>query len=232
MIDRRSTTFARAAFWIGGPPDAGKSSVALVLAELLAVPVTVYRQDGHERDHLARANAQRFPLHAALRQRLADDPDAFFESWVTTDPATLATETRATWIERIPLICEDLDALESDTLDAPEGIVIAEGPGFFPSAIRPLLPDAHHAAWLIPDEAFKRASHARRGKTAWREGTSDAEQALRHHIERDLLLAAIYRTEFEPGDFWLPVDGTRTVEETAMLIAEWFGLPIRGNKNA
>jgi hypothetical protein len=221
MVDRLSASDARNIFWIGGPPDAGKSSVALALETLLAVPVTVYRQDGHERDHLARADAQRFPLHAAMRQRLAEDPDGFLEAWATTPPETLAVDARANWVERLPLIVEDLEAL------SPEGIVIAEGPGFFPSAIRSLLPDSHHAAWLIPDEGFKRASHARRDKTAFRHQTSEPDRALDNHIRRDLLLAGAYRADLAQGDFWLPVDGSRTVEETAILIAHWFGLPLQ-----
>ncbi|MGC4192112.1 MAG: hypothetical protein QM589_13245 [Thermomicrobiales bacterium] len=126
-------------YWIGGPPDAGKSTVAQALQEMVN-GATLYREDAHEREHIARADASRFPLHAAMRQRLADDPARFVEAWASESPETLATDARANWIERVPLVVEDLLAPEAT------GIVIAEGPGFFPSAIRPLLPDAHHAA--------------------------------------------------------------------------------------
>ena len=205
-------------YWIGGPPDAGKSSTALALRDLLAEAVSVYRQDAHERDHIARADANRFPLHAAMRQRLASDPGGFVEQWASEAPDVLAANARATWIERIPLVLEDLTALPGD------GIILAEGPGFFPSAIRLLLPDTRHAAWLLPTEGFKRASHTRRDKTAFRDQTSDPDRAVANHIARDLLLAEIYRAELAPGDLWLEADGSRSVEETARAIARGFGL--------
>ncbi|MGB3328059.1 MAG: hypothetical protein WBA46_03840, partial [Thermomicrobiales bacterium] len=136
-------------------------------------------------------------------------------------PARQAADARAIWTERIPLMVEDVGALTAG------GIVIAEGTGLFPAAVRPLVPDAHHAAWLIPTEAFKRASHQRRGKSAWRHETSDPERALANHIARDLMLADGYRAELKPGDFWLEVDGTRTIEATARALAAWFGLALR-----
>ena len=61
--------------------------------------------------------------------------------------------------------------------------IVAEGPGFFPEAILPLLADPRRAIWLAPTETFKRASHERRGKTAFRCRTGDPDRAYRNHVE-------------------------------------------------
>jgi hypothetical protein len=202
--------------WIGGPPDAGKSTVTLLLESLYNV--NIYRMDGHEREHIERADPERFPRNAALFEHVNRDETGFFESWVHTPPAEQATNVRLTWIERIPMICEDLQALPRDT------ICIAEGPGFYPDAIRPLLNDPHQAAWLIPTERFKRESHARREKSAWRDRTSNPDLALRNHIERDVLCAADYRSEFRARDFAVEIDGSIPAETIARHLAKWFGL--------
>ncbi len=202
--------------WIGGPPDAGKSTVTRLLASMYNVHI--YHQDEHEMEHIGRADAARFPRHAALRQRLTQGEDEFFESWVSDSPPTMAHSTQHNWIERIPMIVEDVLGLADD------GMCIVDGPGFFPDAIRPLLNDPHQAAWLIPTERFKRESHARRGKSAWRHGTSNPELALRHHIERDLIFMGIYRNELRDGDFVIEVDGSVPPESIAERVAAWFGL--------
>jgi hypothetical protein len=202
--------------WIGGPPDAGKSTVTQLIESMY--DVTIYRQDGHEREHIARADAKRFPRHAALREQIARSEAEFFESWVTTPLKEQAEFARLLWVERIPMICEDLAAFPNDR------IIVAEGPGFFPGAIRGLLGDSRQAAWLLPTGEFKRASHARREKSAWREFTSNPELALSNHIERDILLAEIYRDELIEGDLVIDVDGSVDAETIARRVGTRFGL--------
>jgi hypothetical protein len=202
--------------WIGGPPDAGKSTVSLLLAERYGC--SIYRQDGHEREHIARADRTRFPCNTALREQLDRGETGFFEQWVTDPPHVQAVRTFDIWTERLPMICEDLQALPNDTL------CIVEGPGLFPETIRPLLHDPHQAIWLIPTSGFKRESHTRRDKSAWRHGTSNPEQALRHHIERDLILTGMYRDQLREEDRAILIDGTTPAPAIAEQVAAWFGL--------
>lgn len=214
-------------YWIGGPPDAGKSSVAATVAE--AVGGLYYRQDEHEMRHIRSAIPDRHPLHVAMRERLDAVDEATFsdELWVRHPVAEMVTFVRATWSERIDLICTDLLALPDDRP------IIAEGPGFFPDVILPLLRRRNHAIWLIPTAGFKRESHARRGKSAFAPLTSNPDLARQNHIERDLHLAEAYRAEVgELGLPWIEIDGSRTVDDIAGEVMRAFGLPANPSADA
>lgn len=205
-------------YWIGGPPDAGKTTVATTLAATYGAQT--YFQDRNEMEHIRRAESGRHPLHVDLRQRLeASSPtESFFESWVRHGPEELARQSRAIWAERIDMICDDLLALE------PGRPIVAEGPGFFPDVILPLLSSQNQAIWLVPTAAFKRDSHARRGKGQWRFETTDPERAMEHHLARDMLLAEAVRTEVVAADLpWIAIDGTKDAAAIASKVARHFG---------
>lgn len=206
--------------WIGGPPDAGKSTVADLLGE--AHGLAVYHFDRHEMDHIARADPGRHPALCRLRETLAERGEAAWleTSWVRTEPEAMARDTVACWTERVGLAIEDLLALPG------ERPIVAEGPGFFPGAIRPWLADPRAAIVLVPTEEFKRASHERRGKSRGRvEATSDPARYRRNHIARDLLLAEHYRRMAgETGIGAIEIDGSRPAREIAAEVAGHFGL--------
>lgn len=207
-------------FWIGGPPDGGKSTVAALIAS--AIDGETYHFDRHEMDHLRRATPERFPHNAALFRRVEDLSEAGFveETWVAHSVADMARTTRLIWEERLPLVIEDLLAMPTDTP------IIAEGPGFFPTTIEPLLSRPQQAIWLLPSAAFKRASHARRQKTAFRDLTSNPGLALDNHITRDLLLTETYRQELTSSTLsWIEITGRDPAEVIARQVMAQFGLP-------
>jgi len=205
-------------YWIGGPPDAGKTTVATTLAA--TYDAQAYFQDRNEMNHIRRAESGKHPLHVDLRQCLeAESPtESFFEPWVRQGPEELAQQSRALWAERIDMICDDLLALE------PDRPIIAEGPGFFPEVILPLLSRPNQAIWLVPTVTFKRDSHARRDKGKWRFETSDPERAMEHHIARDVMLAEAVRAEVIALELpWIEIDGIRDSAEIASHVASYFG---------
>ena len=220
MIDAPAHPAAlRHILWLGGPPDAGKTSVARALAQRFGL--RTYHLDATEPEHLTRATPQRQPHLWALRAMTAD------EIWVQRAPRVMAEATIATGAERLPMVLADLLALPG------AGTILVEGPWLFPADIAPLLAIPRQALWLAPTTAFKRASAARRGKPTSRHQTSDPARATRHWYARDLLVGAHIRREVaSPGLTLLEVDGSRSLPAMAALAASHFALPLTGNERS
>lgn len=160
--------------WIGGSTDAGKTSVARALAAKHGWQE--YHYDLYDRDelpgHWARTDPVRHPhLHASpIRDR----------DWIWVD--TTSEELVERWIrwtpERFELTLEDLLALPATPP------IVAEGYGFLPDLVLPLVASKHQAIWLVSTEEFRRSSYERRGKKRSFADTSDPERAHRNHIGR------------------------------------------------
>lgn len=110
--------------------------------------------------------------------------------------------------------------------------IIAEGPGFFPEVILPLISNPQQALWMAPSEMFKRASHMRRRKGESRAQLVDnPELAQRNHIDRDLLMAERYRqSAHELGLPLIEVDGSKSVDEVVTEVEAHFGRLIQQTK--
>jgi hypothetical protein len=203
--------------WIGGAPDAGKTSIADLLATKHRLQV--YHFDRHEPAHFARAKPDRHPaLFAAHPVRMTAD-----ERWVQRPVAVMVRETIQSWSERCGMAIDDL-------LGMPRyPSVIAEGPGFFPECVAPFMTSPHQAIWLEPTESFKQASAARRNKPGAQYETSDPERARRNWCARDLGLVAHVRREAEARGFTLlTVDGSASVEEMAARVEAHFAPLLAG----
>jgi hypothetical protein len=188
--------------WIGGAPDSGKTSVATLIATKYALPI--YHFDRHEMAHFARANPVEHPaLWAAHPDRMTTE-----QRWLGSPPQAMAEATIAGWSERSRMAFEDLADIPG------EGSLIAEGPGFFPGLIAPLLSDARKAVWLVPTEEFKRRSALARGKPGSRHETSDPEQATTNIIARDLIMGRRIREQCEALDMAvITVTGDEGIDE-------------------
>lgn len=197
--------------WIGGAPDAGKTAIASLLAEKYQVPV--YHFDRHEPAHFARANRSQHPaLFTAHPVRMTPD-----ERWVQQPVARMVQQTIASWSERCGMAREDLLAMPNQPM------IIAEGPGFFPECIAPLMSHPHQAIWLVPTEPFKQASAARRDKLTARYETSDPKRAQRNWYARDLgLVAHVTQGTQKYGLTLLRVDGSRPLDDMAALVDAHF----------
>jgi len=209
-VDRARRRALAHVLWLGGPPDGGKTSLAQILARRYGLQA--YHFDRHESDHFARADPQRHPaLYAAHPDRLDAET-----RWLGSAPERMARDTIASWTERCAMACDDLLALPAPPR------VIAEGPGFFPAALAPLLADPRQAVWLLPTEEFKRASAARREKLAGVQ-ISDLVRAREHLIARDLLLGQqiVAQCEFFGLELFY-VDGTVDLSAMAERVAAYF----------
>jgi hypothetical protein len=199
----------RHVLWIGGAPDAGKTTVARELAQKHDLPL--YVLDRAEPVHVARADPERQPQFARFLALSLD------ERWVLRSPREMAEHVIATGPERLAQAMDDLRSLPHDRP------IVAEGPWFFPDLIAPLLSSPRQALWLVPTDAFKRASAARRDKPAIRHETSDPERATHNWFERDAYLADhVRRRACELGLSLWEVDGTLTIDQTLAAVEAHF----------
>lgn len=204
--------------WIGGAPDAGKTSLARELAQRYGLQL--YIQDRLEPAHFARATVER---HPEMRAFWAMSPD---ERWVLRSPAEMAAQVVRSSVERFEMAVEDLLALPSDTP------ILAEGPWLFPELVAPVLSSDRQGLWLVPTLEFKRASAACRDKPGSRHETSDPERTTRNWLARDLLLADHVRASAATLGLTLwEVDGSRSPDEMLALaeqhLAPWLAAPAR-----
>lgn len=203
--------------WLGGAPDAGKSSVVKKLGERYAF--RWYNFDHFEPAHIERMRAKPHPATDAFLAMTMD------ERWVLRPVDVMAQTMIAAWRERFPLVIEDLLSWPQDRP------IIAEGPGLFPECVAPLLSSSRQALWLIPAEGFKRAVFpTRENKIATAAQTSDPERARSNIIGRDLLMGAhIKERARELGLMTLVVDGARPIETLAAVVAAHFGSLLRSS---
>jgi hypothetical protein len=199
--------------WIGGGTGAGKTSIAGVLAERHGLQL--YSYDWHDaRDHSERIDPVRHPAMHAFRAMSMD------ERWVLRTPEVMARETIESSRERMELVIEDLLARPSSIA------IVAEGFGFYPELIAPLLVGDRQAIWLVPTAEFRARALRERGWSL--EGTRDAEGARANKLARDgLLTDHVRRSADSLGLRVIDVDGTRSLAEVTAVVADHFAPMLR-----
>ena len=198
----------RDVLWIGGGTGAGKSSVAIALAERYRL--LRYNYDWHDsRDHSDRTDPARHP-HRARFLRLTMD-----ERWVLPTPEVMAEDTIAEFGERFEMVIEDL-------LGLPRGErVVAEGFGLLPELVTELIASPRQAVWLLPTPDFRARALAQRGWTI--EGTSDPARACANKLARDELLTEHSRsTARRLGLRVIDVDGSKDLTKVTAIVERHF----------
>ncbi len=196
--------------WIGGGTDAGKTTVARALAKRYGLQLYNY-------DHHDLAQHQRLAQTSAYHQNWLNA--SMEERWIIPEPEALVQRTLRSFQDRHPLVIEDLLALEK------EPMIIAEGFGFTPEMIMPILSRKNQAIWLVPTESFKWDSMKQRGKFTRRLEWSNPERAINNLFSRDLLLVERVKEQVQANNLMLiEVDDSRSVEEVIMLVEQHFEL--------
>jgi ADP-ribose pyrophosphatase YjhB (NUDIX family) len=197
--------------FVGGPPDAGKSTVAQHLVDRHGL--RRYTFDNWAPRHVARMDPARQPALHAFSLASMD------ERWVLRTPEEMAAEAVRLWTERFWMMVEDLLAPPR------EPAIVAEGPGLFPECVAQVIEEPCQAIWLLPTREFKLASAQRRDKPTIRHGTSDPDRAAERWLARDLLLGEHVRREVERlGLPSVVVDGGRSADQMADALERHFGL--------
>jgi len=200
--------------WIGGGTAAGKSSVAIALAE--HYNLERYNYDWHDsRDHAERTRADRHPHRAAFLAMSLD------ERWVLRAPSEMADETIGSFRERFEMVIEDLLAM-------PEGPpVIADGFGLLPELVHTVIETPRQAIFLLSTPEFRVAALERRGWGSVDE-TNDVGSARANRLARDALLTDHIRVRAARlGLATVDVDGSRGLDRIVAEVTKHFGQRLR-----
>jgi adenylate kinase family enzyme len=190
--------------FIGGSPCAGKSTLALQLAN--AYGLQYYNCDDRWDDHVNAANSSDQLTLTRMRSTTWVEP-------MTRDVKTMLRDEMAAFHEQFQFIQSELEAVSIPT--------IVEGAALMPELIANLGVDAR-AAYLIPTQSFQREHYAKRD---WARvlvsTTSDAERTFDYWMARDVLFADYVEASAQSNAFpILRVDGSLTLSETKNWLEE------------
>ncbi len=202
----------RSVLWLGGAPCAGKSSVARLLGGRFDLDVV------HVDDTIDACLAQLDPARQpALSVWMALTWD---ERWARPTEV-LFDEVVACYREHLGFVREKV--LSRVGRGRP---VLVEGSVILPSDVAPTLARPADALWLVPTRAFQAHHYAQR---PWVGGVlkecADPAAAFERWMGRDARFAAWLEVEVRASGLGcIVVDGSRSVEEVAGVVAERFGL--------
>ena len=195
--------------WIGGGPQAGKTTLSRLLAGKW--DLKIYNLDWHGvREHERRPT----PEIAAFARQSMD------ERWAQPSIPELVARAIRFWEVNFDLVIEDLLALPRSR------VVIAEGPRALPWCVARVIASPRQAIFLVPTRERRAAAAERRwgaGQVERFPGIVDRERALSKHAERDAILdERIIRSCEELGFRWERMDGTRDIDTNLTLLEEQF----------
>lgn len=196
--------------WIGGGPQAGKTTLSRLLAG--KYDLAIYNLDWHgAREHGSRAPG---PAAAAFAALTMD------QRWAAPDVPHLVERAVAVWSELFALVVEDLLARPRSRT------IVAEGPGALPWCVAPLLKSPRQALFLTPTSEWREKVATRRwgaDRSGTFSGIVDRARALANVKARDALLdARITSSCAELGLRCERVDGSLDLDDSLALLEDHF----------
>ena len=195
--------------WIGGGPQAGKTTLSRLLAGKW--DLKIYNLDWHgARDHEHRPT----PAIRAFQRQTMD------ERWAIPEVPDLFARAIAFWQMNFDLVIKDLLALPRSRL------VVAEGPRALPWCVAPIIDSSRQAIFLVPTRERRVAAAERRwgaGQAERFPGIVRREIALAKHAERDALIdERIVASCRELGLRCELMDGSRDIDANLALLEDQF----------
>jgi hypothetical protein len=195
--------------WIGGGPQAGKTTLSRLLAGKW--DLKVYDLDWHlSREHRQRAGPRGRAFGALSMDR----------RWATPSIEHLVERTMLIWDEVFELVIEDLLALPRART------IVAEGPGAPPWLVTDVISSPRQAIFLVPTQAQRDRVEAQRfgpGQVRRFPGILDRGAALANVRARDALLDRRIADSCAELDLRYEVlDGSRDIDESLALLEAHF----------
>lgn len=194
--------------WIGGAPDAGKTTVAKALVEKYSLQF--YSLDEHAEEH--------------WRNHVRNDPSSFGcalmslsldERWLQFPETQVQNILRITE-DDFPLVVNDLLSMSKATP------ILVEG-NLPPALVKPLLTTNQQAIWMTPTESFANASFFRREKHVAHQERSNPQQCRINHIIRDRLFAQYVKQDALKRHLTLlEIDGSHSRGEMTTIVERHF----------
>ena len=195
--------------WIGGGPQAGKTTLSRLLAGKW--DLKIYNLDWHG----VREHEQR--LTEAIATFLRQTMD---ERWAHPTIPELVDRAIAFWEDNFPLVLADIRALPRDRT------IVAEGPRALPWLVAPVLRSPRQAIFLVPTRERRDVVAERRwgpGQVERFPGIVEREVALAKHRERDAILdSRVIASCRELGLRCEIVDGSRDLDASLALLEDQF----------
>ncbi len=180
MLSACSSLFDNA-FWIGGSPCAGKSSVCDLLAS--RYNLELYQVDFELRSQIDRIDPVR---HPALFRWLAASCD---QRWLKPVDE-LVDDVISCYRDHFSLIAENLSSLHEN--DEPSGNrqTLVEGTALLPALVARYAVSPLKAVWMVPTPAFQLEHYQRRPWVGeMLSDCTDARLAFENWMERDIRFA-------------------------------------------
>lgn len=195
---RRVRDLTTSAWWVGGSPCSGKTTLATRLAEDLGAHL--YSCDDAFDRHAAALTPGEAPTFAKVTSLSIEQRLSQAVAVQVDDVFALAREQR-------PLITADLRRLS--------GPVVVEGAALLPEALSRLGVSAQRAVWVVPTEEFQREHYARR---AWAQqlvsNTSDPAVVFERWMQRDARFAVDIAEEARRCGYPVEVTGSAASLDT------------------
>ena len=201
------------ALWMGGSPCSGKSSIAEILAKRHGLHV--YKCDDAFWKHAKCVDPVKHPTFHRMTRMTWD------ELWMRPAAVQIADEF-ACYREQFGMIVDDLLALPRSTP------IIAEGAALLPELVSGLLSDRSRAVWVVPTESFQREHYTPEKRPFINDILARCQnptQAFANWMNRDVGFAKRVAEQAQALDLKvLTVDGRRTIEQNAEMVAKYFRL--------
>ena len=199
------------AYYIGGSPCCGKSSIAKTIAD--RYNFKVYRLDDHVDDYMKIMSDSGNELFKRILSYGLD------EMWMR-DPEVLCDDEIAAYEGLFSYFQKDINELKS------KSNVIAEGSGLLPKLVYDANVSKEQYICITPSRTFQTDKHSNRSWVKhYLASVENPETALSNWIERDVRYAQIVlrdaiNLEYEN----IVVDGTKSMEENIKIVERVFKL--------